>query len=150
MATDLVLIPFSIRARVRTNYIRNLVTDMVLSQTWQLPDPVSDVLLASLPDLVSCLVLHLVPDGTWPNRSISANRKRKGWRHGRSLKISRGCGYGRVLDSTKNTFPTLTNNTCFEVDCDRQWSESSLCHHVAASLGDTSSCSNRSMPKLDS
>ena len=88
MATGLVLIPFSIRARVRTNYIRNLVTDMVLSQTWQLPDPVSDVLLASLPDLVPCLVLHLVPDGTWPNRSLSANRKQWGQRHGRSPKIS--------------------------------------------------------------
>ena len=78
MATDLVLIPFSIRAKVRTNSIRNLVTDMELSQTWQLVDPVSDLLPVSLPDLVSCLVLHLVPDGTWPNRNLSANRKQKG------------------------------------------------------------------------
>ena len=82
------LIVFSIRAKVRTDFDAKSGDWLGMSQTWQIPNTVSNLLLGSLPALVSCLVPHLVPDGTWLNRSLLANRKQRGQLHDRSLNIT--------------------------------------------------------------
>ena len=84
------LIVVSIRAKVRTNFDAKSGDWHGMSQTWQIPDPVSGLLPGSLPELVPYLVPYLETDGTWHNRSLSAKRKQRGWRHGRRINIMYG------------------------------------------------------------